>query len=122
MTYSDQEFDARMRQSYRAAIDNTSPALSAQLHQRRHKALQRSTSKPMWQRLLFPAFASTFAIVAVMGVYMMTSTPQQSVGAPLVNNAQVIDAELAEEQSILDESPDFYVWLGSLDSNPVAME
>lgn len=121
--HDDARFDAAMRQRHARALEDLSPRIVSQLHQRRRAALEgapasRRTSRPFaWM-----AFASGAAVLAlVVGLQLR---PANIVSEPTVGSATAaINAATEDDLDIvLDENPDFYLWLASSDAYAVAME
>ncbi|MGH8031182.1 MAG: hypothetical protein ACREO8_02170 [Luteimonas sp.] len=123
---ADERFDAAMRAHHARAIDNVSPRVAAQLQLRRRAALAgtASTTTSTRRRFGWPmgaAVGATFAalLAVAIGIQMPPSITTQSANTPMA-----IAANLADDDgdTLLDENPDFYLWLASSDAGALAME
>lgn len=113
--------DRVARTAHAQALAQVSPATMAQLHRRRHAALQGGAARtPRW-RLPAAAFASL--LVAAVGLGFVLQTGREAAPAqPPAIAALPADTGLEEALDDLDQNPDFYVWLASGDAQLLAME
>jgi anti-sigma-K factor RskA len=120
---TDDRFDQALRAVHAQAVSQVSPATMAELHRRRHAALQAGQSRPWLSGWRGAVFAS-FAVVAVaLGTgYGLLREGQAPQPAPAVADLSQPAEDLADTYAPLDESPDFYLWLASSDATLLAME
>ncbi len=112
-------FDQTARGAHADALAQVSAATMAQLHRRRHAALETPARPTRW-RLPAAAFASLLVVAAGLGFGLRSindAPPPASAAAPAVV-APGIEAVLDD----LDQNPEFYVWLASRDADLLAME
>jgi len=118
---NERDFDATMRQRHATAVAQVSAATQAQLHQRRRAAL--APSRAAGLRRYGWAGAASFALLLALAVALpwqrQASSPASS-GAVVASTA--LDGGDAGADNVLDENPDFYLWLGSADAQTLAME
>lgn len=115
------DFDASLRQLHADAVAQVSARTQAQLHQRRHAALSsRNARATPTRRLGWPLAASFAAIVALAFGVQMRQDALPAASTPTVAAAEGdgLDTTLA----VLDENPDFYLWLASSDAVALASE
>jgi anti-sigma-K factor RskA len=112
----DDRFDAAMRQQYEIAATRLSARTQAQLQQRRRAALDTRPARASGRQFGWPIAASFAAILALAIGLQVRQPPEPATTTPVVaDNADDLD-------TVLDENPDFYVWLASSDANAIAME
>lgn len=113
----DEHFDAAMRQQHAVAATSLSPRTQAQLQQRRRAAMAaQSTREPSRRHFGWPIAASFAAVLALAIGLQVWQQPEPAATAPAVADS---DDDL---DTVLDENPDFYLWLASSDANAIAME
>lgn len=120
MNTDDPRFDAALRGLHAQAVSRLSAGTTAELHRRRHAALDTAT-RP---RRLFgwpaaAAFASVLGVALALGFGLQRDPPVPA-ATPLA--ATPVDADADEAYTALDENPDFYLWLASSDATLLAME
>lgn len=120
----DDAFDVAMRERHRQAADAVSPRVALQLQVRRRAALadkaslRTATRRSRWG-VRAVAGASFAALIAVaMGIGL----PRDAVVPTGQSTMAATSAANDDLDTILDENPDFYVWLASSDANTLAME
>jgi anti-sigma-K factor RskA len=113
----DDRFDAAMRQSYDAATNRLSARTQAQLQQRRRAASSGQPAlEPSRRHFGWPVAASFAAVLALAIGLQVRWQPESTATVPIVaDNDDNLD-------TVLDENPDFYLWLASSDANALAME
>lgn len=122
-TPRDDRFDAAMRQRHADAATRLSARTQAQLRQRRSAALSgQASALPILRRAAWP-LAASLAALAVIAVGMQLQKPPPPV-PPRAHLAATPaqDARPGDAGSVLDETPDFYLWLASSDARTLAME
>lgn len=122
--HDDDRFDAAMRRRHAAAVAQPSARTRAQLQQRLRAALAGpaapATGVPRRRWALATAFAAALAIVIGLRPGPHT-TPQPA--APAADLAAAPDdGRDPAFDSLLDENPDFYLWLASADADTLAVE
>ena len=112
------DFDAAVRASSQEAGENLSVRTFTQLRLRQRAALQpRHAPVPsMLQRFAWPVAASLAAVLAVV-VGMQVQPVPGAADTPAAIASTVNDAD-----TVLDEDPDMFVWLASVDATSLAME
>lgn len=119
---SDDRFDAAMRQRHALASARISPRVEAQLRQRR-AALRadprraHSGWRPGW-----PVATACAAVLAVLAGTQLQREPASQTPAPAAMAAAAAAADRADLDSVLDENPDFYLWLASGDADTFAVK
>jgi hypothetical protein len=113
----DDRFDAAARQQHAIATTRLSARTQAQLQQRRRAALAaQSAGQPSRRHFGWPIAASFAAMLALAVGLQVRQQSAPSTAAPVVaDSGDNLD-------TVLDENPDFYVWLASSDANALAME
>ena len=109
----DKDFDARLRDTWRTAIDAVPPAVARRLR----PAVRETRAPSRWP--LGAAFAAAAVIALAIG---LRSHPA---GLPLATPATTVavsGASIEDTAAPLDHSPDFYAWLASPDAEQLAME
>lgn len=123
---NDARFDATMRQRHAAAIAQPSARTRAQL-QLRLRAV--ATGQPeratgLRKRHGWPLAAAFAAVLAIaVDLQLQLQSTQQSAPQPVA--PPVADSAITDDDTfdtMLDESPDFYLWLASTDADSLAME
>jgi hypothetical protein len=114
-------FDQAMRATHADAVAHVSAATLAQLHRRRHAALDTASARTTRWRLRAAAFASLLVVAAGLGIGLRSSGdgPAPQAAPPL---AVTTDPGIEGVLDDLDQNPDFYVWLASGDADLLAME
>lgn len=107
---------------HQAALAQVSPDTRARLRQARHAA---ATVGPR-RRLFSPwlaggAVAATLALAVVLRPAAPDPTPPAVVADATIAVPDLAAAD-SDPAEALQEDPGFYVWLGSLDTNAIAME
>lgn len=118
----DDRFDDALRDLHAQAVSQVSAATMAQLHRRRHAALQ---DAPRWRLprwALATTFASVFALAIGIGFGLQRGDGTQPAPPAIVSVAPESADEIGDAFASLDENPDFYVWLASSDATLLAME
>ena len=117
----DARFDRTMRAVHADAAAHVSAATMAQLHRRRHAALSQAPARTSrgWS-LAAAGFASL--LVVALGVGFALRPGSEPVPPPATVVSTNADADLDDAITVLDENPDFYVWLASGDADLLAME
>jgi hypothetical protein len=115
MNHSDDDFDARLRNVWRASVEDMPPALA-----RRLRPAERETRVPARWPL-----GAALAVAAVLA-FAIGLRPQ-NVGAPNTAHAMATAAATSfvaydDGTAPLDRNPDFYAWLASPDAEQLAME
>ena len=135
----DDAFDRAMRELHRQALDRVSARTQATLRAARTatvatgrvpatgfgwRAINRAESK--WAEFKRPEahwlWAGGFAAMFALAIGLQLSGPVASVGSP---RSAVTDAAVGAGQSkdtafaTLDENPDFYLWLGAGEADPM---
>ena len=114
MNRDDDTFDARLRDTWRNAVDAVPPGLAWRL--RAVPAQARAERTPVrWP--LGAAFAAAAVAALAIG---LRSHPAAIPDAAPVDAAAAIDAN--DATALLDRNPDFYAWLASPDAEQLAME
>lgn len=108
---SDKDFDARLRDTWRTAIDAVPPAVARRLR----PAMRETRAPSRWP--LGAAFAAAAVIALAIGLRPHPATPSMTTAAPVVATTNADDATAP-----LDRNPDFYAWLASPDAAQLAME
>ncbi|MDH5833162.1 hypothetical protein [Luteimonas kalidii] len=114
-------FDQAMRAAHADAVAHVSAATLAQLHRRRHAALEAAPARSARWRLPAAAFASLLVVAAGLGIGLRPfDDPSAPQAAPPV--ASTTGPGIEGVLDDLDQDPDFYVWLASGDADLLAME
>jgi hypothetical protein len=108
---SDREFDARLRDTWRTAIDAVPPTVARRLR----PAVRETRAPSRWP--LGAAFAAAAVVALAIGLRPHPATSPTAAPAPAVATINAGDATAA-----LDRNPDFYAWLASPDAEQLAME
>lgn len=120
--HEDQRFDDAMRALHARAVAGVSAGTMAQLHRRRHAALQGEARPRRWFGLpAAAAFASLLVVAIGLGFGLQTTSDPVAPPAA-VATSDVPVAEVDDAYAALDENPDFFLWLASSDANLLAME
>lgn len=119
---TDDRFDRAARAVYAQAVSHVSAATTAELHRRRHAALQ-ATERP---RLLSGWLRAGFATAAVAAIALMAGQGllrDEPVPAPAQATVAAVPADDVDDgYTAIDENPEFYLWLASSDATLLAME
>jgi len=116
MNHNDDAFDARLRETWRSAVDAVPPTLSWRLRAARTPA---RAERPPIRWPLGAAFATAALIALAIGLRPHPAGLPQAVPATTV---AVSGASIEDTAAPLDHSPDFYAWLASPDAEQLAME
>ncbi len=112
-----ERFDAEMRQRHVLASARLSLHTQSQLQQRRVAAMRTGSTHDRHQRWVGWSVATAcMALLALafgLQVHQQPTTP--SATPAIVAGNDSLD-------TVLDENPDFYLWLASSDANAFAME
>ena len=117
--------DPQARQLHALALARVSPHTRARLRDGRHAATAAGVPR---QRRAFAswlaggALAASLALAAVLRPDSPPATPAPAVVADATGGASAREAVADDPAAPLQDDPGFYVWLGSLDSNAIAME
>ncbi|MFT3896833.1 MAG: hypothetical protein QM719_03945 [Thermomonas sp.] len=113
MNRNDDAFDARLRDTWRSAVDAVPPALAWRLRSARTPTPARRA--PMgWP--LGAAFAAAAVLALAVGLRPHPAAlPSATTVAASAGNAD-------DATALLDRNPDFYAWLASPDAEQLAME
>lgn len=116
-------FDDAMRRRHAAAVAHVSAATQAQLHQRRRAALASPRIAATGLRRYGWAGAASCALLLALALASPTwrQAGVSPVAAPPVAVAPTATDD-GDPDDVLDENPDFYLWLGSADAQSLAME
>lgn len=118
--WPDDAFDDGLRARHRDAVENVSPRVQAQLHQRmcalRTPAAGLLRKQPAWRFALAASLAVVFAFAMHRRVANDNSSPSVP---PVAANASNDTGELV---ATLDETPDLYLWLASDDASRILSE
>ena len=124
MTTTDHDtFDDAMRHLHAQAVSQVSAGTTAELHRRRHAALQTASRRrgPFgWPAAA--AFASVLGVALALGFALKREAPQAPAQVASTDVATTTDEDLDASYGTLDENPDFYLWLASSDATLLAME
>lgn len=116
MNRNDDAFDARLRETWRSAVDTVPPTLS--WHLRPARARSNAERSPMrWP--LGAAFAAAAVIALAIGLRPHPAGLPSTVPATTV---AAFGAGMEDTAAPLDRNPDFYAWLASPDAEQLAME
>lgn len=108
------EFDTRARQLHRQALGSLDPVTLARLRAARRDAV--APARPALHRRGLWLATSCSALLALgLGIQLNRTTPVPAQASPLASAAASQDND-----EILDQNPDLYVWLSS--ENALAME
>jgi hypothetical protein len=114
----DARFDAAARQLHQAAVRRVPGRTLLQLQQR--PAASRAARDDARHRFGWPLAASFAAALAlVVGLQLPRHDAAPQAAPTTVANA---DADTDDLDTVLDENPDFYLWLASSDAHALAME
>lgn len=114
----DDRFDAAMRQRHALAVDRLSSHTQARLQPRRRPAMATPLPRTAtWQRVGWPVAAAFAAAMAVVVGLQLRPAPMSPAPA-----AAVVAGSDDSLDTVLDENPDFYLWLASRDATAIAME
>ena len=114
-------FDQAARAAHADAVAHVSAATLAQLHRRRHAALEAQPTPARRWRLPAAAFASLLVVAAGLGIGLR-STGEAPAPPPAAPMAATTGPGIEGVLDDLDQDPDFYVWLASGDADLLAME
>jgi hypothetical protein len=115
MNRNDDAFDARLRDTWRNAVDAVPPALAWRLRAAPATARAEQRTPVRWP--LGAAFAAAAVVALAIGLRPHPAAIPQ---ATPVSAAAAIDAN--DATALLDRNPDFYAWLASPDAEQLAME
>ena len=113
-------FDQAVRALHAEAVTHVSAGTMAQLHRRRHAALEAPRARGVRWRLPVAAFASL--LVVELGLGLGQQALRDATPAPAPDFAAAPDPGIEEVLDDLGQSPDFYAWLASGDADLIAME
>lgn len=119
LSAADARFDAALRARHAAALAQLSPQVRAQLAQRRMAALRGERPGQRQPRLRFAVAGFATLCALALGVRLY---PQGAPSTPALAPAPAQLASTTGGSLPLDEDPDFYAWLGSVDAPRLAME
>jgi hypothetical protein len=111
----DARFDAGMRRLHGDAVRRVPGRTLLQLQLRPSTGASRQ-AKP-GGRLVWPLTASVAALLALAVGMQLQLRHDEAAPAPAMAAASADDLD-----TVLDENPDFYLWLASSDANAIAME
>ncbi|MDR0183341.1 hypothetical protein [Lysobacter arvi] len=123
MNSHDERFDQAMRDLHAQAVSQVSTATRARLRVARHAAARPAEREPRrgFNWVLGSGLAAVFAVA--IGLQLRparTPVPAPSATPVASTNAAAFDAETAI--AVLDENPDFYLWLASNDDAVPSLE
>lgn len=112
--------DAHARHLHHAALAQISPDTLARLRRARHTA---NAAEPRRRPLLAPWLAGG-AVAATLALAVVLRPAGPVPGAPAMVATAVSERTAGDTDPVetLQDDPGFYVWLGSLDTNAIAME
>lgn len=113
MNRNDDAFDARLRETWRTAVDAVPPPVARRLR----PAVGETRALSRWP--LGAAFAAAAVVALAIG---LRSHPA---GLPLATPATTLavsGANVDDATALLARNPDFYAWLASPDAEQLAME
>lgn len=113
MNHDDNGFDARLRDTWRTAIDAVPPTLAWRLRPAARE--QRETRSARWP--LGATLAATAAIAIAIGLRLHPAALPAS-----TQTADIAAVDSGDATSTLDRNPDFYAWLASPDAEQLALE
>jgi len=118
----DEIFDRQARQLHATAVSRLSPQTLSRLRAARQQAQQAATARDTRGHRWRWAGATAFsALLAVLVVSRFPATPpapadDASLATLFDNGGQATDG------TVLDENPDLFLWLASVEAQPIAME
>ena len=115
MNRNDDEFDARLRDTWRTAVDAVPPTTG-----RRLRPAMRETRAPShWP--LGAALAAAAVLAVAIGLHPhATDAPGADTVATTTTTTNLVASD--DSTAVLDRNPDFYAWLASPDAEQLAME
>lgn len=112
-------FDGAMRELHAQALTQVSPQTRTRLRAARAAAATRQAPT----RGLRWALATGFVAVFALAIGLQWRGPSSTANLPTQTAAiEAANDNTGGSVEVLDENPDFYLWLASNDSLPVAME
>lgn len=115
----DARFDAAMRQLHGTAVRRVPGRTLLQLQQRPAAAARPPHAAAARHRFGWP-LAASFAVALALVVGLQLQRHEQAPATPPPAATAAVDAD--DLDTVLDENPDFYLWLASSDANALAME
>ena len=116
----DARFDAAMRQLHATAVDRVSGRTQLQLQQRPRPV---PAAAPARRRFGWRPLAASFAaVLALMVGVQLWNVPEPSPAGQATMPAATVADTTDDIDAVLDENPDFYLWLASSDAYALAME
>ena len=112
-TAFDKDFDARLRETWRTAIDAVPPTVARRLR----PAVRETRAPSRWP--LGAAFAAAAVIALAIG---LRSHPAGAPPATPAATVAVSGGNADDATVLLARNPDFYAWLASPDAEQLAVE
>lgn len=120
----DAPFDAQARRLHAAALSHVSPQTLARLRAARHAATQDAPAARAghWRWMAATAFTAVLAVGVGVQFLPDRQAAPPSATPPAMADAAAGSADDFNAASVYDEDPDLYLWLASVDAQPLAME
>ena len=124
MNRNDDEFDTRLRDTWRVAVASVPPALAWRLRPVARSTPARPAAHGNGRWRLGTALAAAAVIALAVGLRPHGLPSQSTQGPDLAAVATAaVDAPPGDDGTgPLDQNPDFYLWLASSDAEQLAME
>lgn len=118
MNRNDEDFDTRLRDTWRTAIDAVPPTLARRLR----PAMRETRAPSRWP--LGAALAAAAVLALAIGLRPQAVNAPNSAHAVATTAAAATSGTASTDDitAALDRNPDFYAWLASPDAEQLAME
>jgi hypothetical protein len=118
MNRNDEDFDARLRDTWRTAADAVPPTVAWRLR----PAVRETRTPSRWP--LAAALAAAAVIALAIGLRPQTVNAPVATHAVATTTTATANATASSDDitAALDRNPDFYAWLASPDAEQLAME
>ena len=113
MNRNDDAFDARLRDTWRTAVDAVPPTLARRLR----PAVRETRAPSRWPLGAALAAAAVLALAIGLRSHPAGAPPAAPAATVAVSGTNVDDATV-----LLARNPDFYAWLASPDAEQLAVE
>lgn len=116
-------FDTRLQGCHQAALQQISPQVRAQLAQRRNAALRGVSSNAQRSHSRFRFAAAGVAALCALAIglrFYPSDAPLPS--PPIAASTATVSGTNASGNTLLEEDPDFYAWLGTSGAQQLALE